>query len=69
MEITHFKTIFKFFCSVDNNVLNILKFCNSPKNLWFLLDKHQTPPMIGEEAMINYENFLKVGEKAGPKCK
>ncbi|XP_067593711.1 serine/threonine-protein phosphatase 2A regulatory subunit B'' subunit gamma isoform X3 [Pseudorca crassidens] len=25
--------------------------------------------MIGEEAMINYENFLKVGEKAGPKCK
>ncbi|KAF4018014.1 hypothetical protein G4228_009415 [Cervus hanglu yarkandensis] len=39
------------------------------RNLWFLLDKHQTPPMIGEEAMINYENFLKVGEKAGPKCK
>lgn len=39
------------------------------KNLWFLLDKHQTSPMIGEEAMINYENFLKVGEKAGPKCK
>nr|KAF6393331.1 protein phosphatase 2 regulatory subunit B''gamma [Pipistrellus kuhlii] len=29
------------------------------QNLWFLLDKHQTPPMIGEEAMINYENFLK----------
>ncbi|XP_074146784.1 serine/threonine-protein phosphatase 2A regulatory subunit B'' subunit gamma isoform X3 [Sminthopsis crassicaudata] len=39
------------------------------QNLWFLLDKHQTPPMIGEEAMINYENFLKVGEKSGPKCK
>lgn len=39
------------------------------KNLWFLLDKHQTSPMIGEEAMINYEDFLKVGEKAGPKCK
>ncbi|XP_011850450.1 PREDICTED: serine/threonine-protein phosphatase 2A regulatory subunit B'' subunit gamma [Mandrillus leucophaeus] len=39
------------------------------QNLWFLLDKHQTPPMIGEEAMINYENFLKVGEKAGAKCK
>ncbi|KAK7836003.1 hypothetical protein U0070_004094 [Myodes glareolus] len=39
------------------------------QNLWFLLDKHQIPPMIGEEAMINYENFLKVGEKAGPKCK
>ncbi|RXM91415.1 Serine/threonine-protein phosphatase 2A regulatory subunit B'' subunit gamma [Acipenser ruthenus] len=38
------------------------------QNLWFLLDKHQTPPMIGEEAMINYDNFLKVGEKAGAKC-
>uniref|UniRef100_A0A8C8BJ04 Serine/threonine-protein phosphatase 2A regulatory subunit B'' subunit gamma n=1 Tax=Otus sunia TaxID=257818 RepID=A0A8C8BJ04_9STRI len=39
------------------------------QNLWFLLDKHQTSPMVGEEAMINYENFLKVGEKAGSKCK
>nr|XP_014426265.1 serine/threonine-protein phosphatase 2A regulatory subunit B'' subunit gamma isoform X1 [Pelodiscus sinensis] len=39
------------------------------QNLWFLLDKHQTPPMVGEEAMINYDSFLKVGEKAGPKCK
>ncbi|XP_054985863.1 serine/threonine-protein phosphatase 2A regulatory subunit B'' subunit gamma isoform X2 [Sorex araneus] len=39
------------------------------QNLWFLLDKHQTPPMIGEESMINYESFLKVGEKAGSKCK
>uniref|UniRef100_A0A4W3GKA7 Serine/threonine-protein phosphatase 2A regulatory subunit B'' subunit gamma n=1 Tax=Callorhinchus milii TaxID=7868 RepID=A0A4W3GKA7_CALMI len=27
------------------------------QNLWFLLDKHQTPPLIGEEAMINYEIF------------
>uniref|UniRef100_S4RUQ9 Protein phosphatase 2 regulatory subunit B''gamma n=1 Tax=Petromyzon marinus TaxID=7757 RepID=S4RUQ9_PETMA len=39
------------------------------QNLWFLLDKHQTPPMIGEEQMINYESFLKVGENAGMKCK
>ncbi|KAJ6655667.1 hypothetical protein lerEdw1_004903 [Lerista edwardsae] len=39
------------------------------QNLWFLLDKHQTPPMMGDEAMINYESFLKVGEKAGSKCK
>ncbi|XP_058018242.1 serine/threonine-protein phosphatase 2A regulatory subunit B'' subunit gamma isoform X3 [Ahaetulla prasina] len=39
------------------------------QNLWFLLDEHQTPPMMGDEAMINYENFLKVGEKAGSKCK
>ncbi|XP_069494548.1 serine/threonine-protein phosphatase 2A regulatory subunit B'' subunit gamma isoform X2 [Ambystoma mexicanum] len=39
------------------------------QNLWFLLDKHQTLPMVGDEAMINYENFLKVRDKAGPKCK
>lgn len=39
------------------------------QNLWFLLDKHQSPPMIGDEAMINYTNFQIVGEKAGPKCK
>uniref|UniRef100_A0A8C5BAK1 Protein phosphatase 2, regulatory subunit B'', gamma n=1 Tax=Gadus morhua TaxID=8049 RepID=A0A8C5BAK1_GADMO len=39
------------------------------QNLWFLLDKHQVPPMSGEEAMISYEAYLKVGEKAGPKCK
>ncbi|CAI5764170.1 Serine/threonine-protein phosphatase 2A regulatory subunit B'' subunit gamma [Podarcis lilfordi] len=39
------------------------------QNLWFLLDKHQTSPMMGDEAMINYESFLKVGEKAGSKCK
>uniref|UniRef100_A0A8C6SMW3 Protein phosphatase 2, regulatory subunit B'', gamma n=1 Tax=Neogobius melanostomus TaxID=47308 RepID=A0A8C6SMW3_9GOBI len=39
------------------------------QNLWFLLDKHQVPPVTGEEAMISYEAFLQVGEKAGPKCK
>uniref|UniRef100_A0A3P8ZJ33 Serine/threonine-protein phosphatase 2A regulatory subunit B'' subunit gamma n=1 Tax=Esox lucius TaxID=8010 RepID=A0A3P8ZJ33_ESOLU len=39
------------------------------QNLWFLLDKHQVPPMTGEEAMISYDSFLKVGEKAGVKCK
>ncbi|XP_078515501.1 serine/threonine-protein phosphatase 2A regulatory subunit B'' subunit gamma isoform X1 [Lissotriton helveticus] len=39
------------------------------QNLWFLLDKHQTLPMVGDEAMINYENFLKVRDKAGLKCK
>ncbi|KPP75279.1 serine/threonine-protein phosphatase 2A regulatory subunit B'' subunit gamma-like [Scleropages formosus] len=39
------------------------------QNLWFLLDKHQVPPMSGDEAMINYGSFLKVGEKAGVKCK
>lgn len=38
------------------------------QNLWFLLDKHQVPPVSGEEAMISYEAYLQVGEKAGPKC-
>lgn len=39
------------------------------QNLWFLLDKHQVPPTSSDEAMISYESFLKVGEKAGEKCK
>ncbi|XP_071962016.1 serine/threonine-protein phosphatase 2A regulatory subunit B'' subunit gamma-like isoform X2 [Antedon mediterranea] len=39
------------------------------QNLWFLLDKHHTPPMVGEDQMINYEDFLKVSQEAGPKCK
>ncbi|KAM4724315.1 serine/threonine-protein phosphatase 2A regulatory subunit B'' subunit gamma [Anableps anableps] len=39
------------------------------QNLWFLLDKHQVPPISGDEAMINYEAYLQVGEKAGPKCR
>lgn len=39
------------------------------QNLWFLLDKHNTPPLMGEEQMINYEDYLQVKEKAGAKCK
>lgn len=39
------------------------------QNLWFLLDKHQVPPTVSDEAMISYESFLKVGDKAGEKCK
>ncbi|XP_077996813.1 serine/threonine-protein phosphatase 2A regulatory subunit B'' subunit gamma-like [Glandiceps talaboti] len=39
------------------------------QNLWFLLDKHHTPPLVGEDQMINYEDFLKVAEEAGPKCR
>lgn len=39
------------------------------QGLWYLLDKHHTPPMVGEEQMINYEDFLKVANQAGPKCK
>eukprot|EP00794_Sanderia_malayensis_P014188 gene14188-15667_t len=37
--------------------------------LWNLLEKHQTPPAVGDEQMINYEGFLKVKEEAGVKCK
>ncbi|XP_077969620.1 serine/threonine-protein phosphatase 2A regulatory subunit B'' subunit gamma-like [Styela clava] len=39
------------------------------QNLWYLLDKHHTPPTTNEEQMINYEDFLEVGKKAGEKCK
>jgi len=39
------------------------------QGLWFLLDKHHTPPLVGEEQLINYEDFLKVKSEAGPKCK
>ncbi|XP_019624091.1 PREDICTED: serine/threonine-protein phosphatase 2A regulatory subunit B'' subunit gamma-like isoform X1 [Branchiostoma belcheri] len=39
------------------------------QSLWFLLDKHHTPPLMGDEKMINYEDFLKVSLEAGPKCK
>ncbi|CAH1791111.1 unnamed protein product [Owenia fusiformis] len=39
------------------------------QGLWFLLDKHHTPPLVGEEQMINYEDFLKVAQQAGSKCK
>ncbi|RVE57006.1 hypothetical protein OJAV_G00211750 [Oryzias javanicus] len=37
------------------------------QNLWFLLEKHQVPPFYGEEAMVNYEAYVLVREKAGPK--
>lgn len=39
------------------------------QGLWFLLDKYHTPPLVGEEQMINYEDFLKVSAEAGEKCK
>ncbi|XP_013783319.1 serine/threonine-protein phosphatase 2A regulatory subunit B'' subunit gamma-like [Limulus polyphemus] len=39
------------------------------KALWVLLDKHQSPPLIGDEQMINYKDFLKVAQQTGPKCK
>ncbi|KAI0231719.1 Serine/threonine-protein phosphatase 2A regulatory subunit B'' subunit gamma [Lamellibrachia satsuma] len=39
------------------------------QGLWYLLDKHHTPPLVGKEQMINYEDFLKVKSEAGTKCK
>jgi len=37
------------------------------QNLWYLLEKHCTPPLIGDDQMINYEDFLLVAEEAGGK--
>ena len=40
------------------------------KNIWHLLDTHQSSPNLGgDEQMINYDDFVKVSEMAGPKCK
>lgn len=39
------------------------------KKLWMLLDTHQTPPQNKEEQMISYEDFTKVAQLAGEKCK
>uniref|UniRef100_A0A182JVB6 Serine/threonine-protein phosphatase 2A regulatory subunit B'' subunit gamma n=1 Tax=Anopheles christyi TaxID=43041 RepID=A0A182JVB6_9DIPT len=37
------------------------------KLLWSLLEKHHTPPLVGEEQYINYEHYCKVGMIAGDK--
>jgi len=39
------------------------------QNLWTMLDKHQSAPVMPDEQMINYEDFLKVGAASSPKCK
>ncbi|XP_066591199.1 serine/threonine-protein phosphatase 2A regulatory subunit B'' subunit gamma-like [Prorops nasuta] len=41
---------------------------NELKALWMLLDEHHSPPLSGDEQLINYEDFKKVGTLAGPKC-
>lgn len=41
---------------------------NELKALWVLLDKYHSPPLSGEEQLINYEDFKKVGQLAGTKC-
>ena len=42
---------------------------NELQHLWFLLDKHHTPPVAKEEQMIDYAGFKLVAEKAGDKYK
>ena len=42
-------------------------YVNSFQNLWTLLDKHHSTPYSSSEQMINYLDFKKVGEIAGPK--
>jgi len=34
-----------------------------------MLDKHQSPPLMPDEQMINYEDFLKVAAVSSAKCK
>ncbi|KAH3852333.1 serine/threonine-protein phosphatase 2A regulatory subunit B'' subunit gamma-like [Dreissena polymorpha] len=38
------------------------------QRLWFLLDQFHTPPVVGDDQMINFEDFQKVALEAGPKC-
>lgn len=42
---------------------------NELKALWDLLDKQHSPPDCAEEQMINYEDFTKTAQLAGPKCR
>ena len=37
--------------------------------LWFLLDKNHTPPLVGDDKMINYVAYKEVAKEAGEKCK
>jgi len=34
-----------------------------------MLDKHQSPPVMPDEQMINYEDFLKVAAASSAKSK
>lgn len=42
---------------------------NELKLLWSLLESHHSPPLMGEEQYINYENYCKVASIAGEKFK
>ena len=37
--------------------------------LWFLLDKNHTPPLVGDDKMINYVAYKEVAKEAGEKCR
>jgi len=37
------------------------------QSLWYLLDKKNTPPAVGEDKMINYKSFKEAALEAGPK--
>lgn len=38
------------------------------ENLRSLLEQHITGPIAGDDIMIDYKNFRKVGSMVGPKC-
>uniref|UniRef100_A0A1B6CP26 Serine/threonine-protein phosphatase 2A regulatory subunit B'' subunit gamma n=1 Tax=Clastoptera arizonana TaxID=38151 RepID=A0A1B6CP26_9HEMI len=42
---------------------------NELKDLWVLLSKHQSAQVNGDEQMINYEDFKKIGELGGSNCR
>merc|ERR550534_2188915 len=36
--------------------------------LWPILDKHFSQPVVGEEKMMNFDDFVAAGEEAGERC-
>lgn len=42
---------------------------NELKTLWGLLEQHHTQPLVGEQQFISYDDYLKVADLAGEKCK
>ena len=49
-------------CDINYILINL-------QNLWTMLDKHQSPPLMPDEQMINYEDFLKVAAASSDKCR
>ena len=40
----------------------------SMEALWPILDKHYSKPLVGEEKMINFNDFVKAGSSLLDKC-